>query len=98
MPTFIDFTQMRSPFGTSPARAEGLRIASTIDIDALSIDWGAGPIGSEGFRKGMWKATYDGQPFRFYASVSHAADYDGQMRLLRRHAALHLGLTRSGAK
>ena len=52
-----------------PRRAEQMRLASTLDLDAIEIDFTGGPSGGHGFRSGIWTATYAGQTYRFHASV-----------------------------
>src|SRR5262245_5031690 len=79
-----------------PDYIEGCRIASTIDLDAISINWGGGPIGGHGFRTGWWQGEFEEQRFSFYASVPHGADMDQQLRILRKDAARALGLHRAG--
>lgn len=63
-----------------------------INISAadIRIDLIAGPIGSRGFRRGTWTATYNGEQFQFFASVPHAMDLDDQHARLQQVAARHL--------
>jgi hypothetical protein len=89
MSRFHDFTSY-SNYGNSASRAETLRIASTIDLDAIDVDVFFGPIGSCGFRSGTWTARYDGETWRFFSSVPHSSDLDTQRARLQHDAALSI--------
>ena len=89
----FDFTGW-SNYGNDPLRAEQLRIASTIDLPSIEVLHG--PPGGHGFRRGMWSVRFDGQDYRFFTSVPHAAELDEQDRQVRRAAALHIAGLRSG--
>ena len=93
--TMFNFTKL-SNYGNDPKRLEALRIASTIDLDAIRAGAFDGPPGSRGFRTGFWTAEYEGERFKFFASVPHAATFAQQDARLRHDAALHIGGIRSG--
>ena len=94
--TTYDFTKLGN-YGNNPLRAEGLRIASTLDLDAIDVDVWAGPIGSHGFRRGYWHATApNGRKLRFFSSISHNVELDRQRQALTRDAALAIGLLEAG--
>jgi hypothetical protein len=94
MPTH-DFTRDGN-FSRDPRRAEQLRLASTFDLDAIQVDVMGGPIGSHGFRSGLWTATHAGQTYRFHASIPHQADLAAQRRALQIEAARHIAGIASG--
>lgn len=93
--TTRDFTQDGN-FGNDPRRAEQLRLASQIDLDAIDVDVWHGPIGGHGFRSGHWTAIYQGEEYRFFASVPHACELDQQARFLTIDAARHIAGVKSG--
>lgn len=92
----LDFTARDANYGGNPLRAEGLRIASTLDLDAIDVDVFGGPPGGCGFRSGVWKATFEGETYRFFSSVSHAATLARQRVILTVNAARHIAFVRSG--
>jgi len=99
MTTTHDFTtQLQWHKNAGPGYAEGMHIASALDLEAIKVDVWNGPIGSCGFRSGYWNARMGDETFRFYASISHAVDLNTQERFLTLDAARHIGLVRAGYK
>jgi hypothetical protein len=66
----------------------------TIDTDKIKVDLFYGPAGGYGFRKGTWTAEYDGQTYKFFASIPHGAELDAQERMLKEVAARHIAAQR----
>jgi len=95
MATTRDFTRDGN-FSNDPRRAEQLRLASTLDLDAIQVDVMGGPIGGHGFRSGTWTATYAGRTYRFNASVPHQAELAAQRRQIAVEAARHIAGVMSG--
>ena len=93
--TMFDFTKL-SNYSNNPKRLEALRIASMIELEAIKVGTFAGPPGGHGFRRGTWIAEYEGEMFKFFASIPHAATFAQQDARLRHDAALHIGGIRSG--
>jgi hypothetical protein len=85
-----------SNYGNNPLRAEQLRIASALDLDAIDVDVFGGPSGSNGFRSGRWTAKYAGRDYTFFASIPHGATLDQQRARLTLDAARHIAGVASG--
>ena len=83
-----------SNYGNDPRRAEQLRIAGTINLSDIEVL--CGPPGACGFRRGTWTVRYEGQDYRFFDSVPHAAERSAQEEMVRVDAALHIAGLRSG--
>jgi hypothetical protein len=94
--TTHDFTKGDTNYGNDPRRAEQLRIASQMDLDAIKVDVFFGPPGNCGFRSGQWTATFEGATYKFPASVSHAAELEQQRQWLTLDAAKHIAGLKSG--
>ena len=86
---------MTSPFTAEYNRLGYAQCAEDIPFidDAgtgVEIDYFGGPAGNYGFRRGMWKATYRRETYRFFASIPHKASESAQISQLRAAAARHI--------
>jgi len=47
---------------------------TTINKTDIKVDIGRGPLGSCGFRNGMWPCSYHGREFEIFDSVPHVGE------------------------